>query len=468
MPHTFRIMNALTPVRQRSSTGRCCISITLLLVGLSFLSGRTNATHAQSPDATVPELLAQLDAQNYQMREAAADQLARQGVGSLKPMVLHSLNSSPESAWRIRSIIEKIGIAGSEDSFYKSTGVLRLLYPLDDAGTTARLECLNQQWKLTRKKNAIKRLRELGATVSDPLGDQVAAAPQIRGGGNVVINGQIFVNGQPFLGRQKVNSSSTQTASTASNTSLRKRKSLTDRELIEQVDELLAADLATNRERILGSDDSDEAAGQQAVNLLGGNDPFAQNALRAQQVRFGAMALLDDKFRGTADDLKSLDAINNLTLIHWKDRKLDASEMEIAHRSSTVTRLHIENCQFPDKPLPESAWPRFATHYEFVNQTIPVYAVKRLNGSAINSLKLSKCAASETLHQNLRQIDSLSQLALEDTLVDKRWFESFANMGSLTRINLTLCKFDSDDYKKLELLRPNLRIDFTPAAFLGI
>ena len=99
----------------------------MLLIGLGLFSGTTNAAQAESPAATVSELLTQLDAKNYQMREAAADQLARQGIGSLKPMVLHSLASSPESAWRIRSIIEKIGTAGSEDTFYKSTGVLRLL-----------------------------------------------------------------------------------------------------------------------------------------------------------------------------------------------------------------------------------------------------------------------------------------------------------------------------------------------------
>ena len=462
-------MNALTPVLQRRRAIRYCASITLmLLIGPVLFSSTANAAQAESSNVTVSELLAQLDAQNYQMREAAADLLARRGIRALKPMVLHSLASSPESAWRIRSIIEKIGIAGSEDTFYKSTGVLRLLFPLDDAGTTARLESLKQQWKLTRKKNAIERLRELGATISDPLGDQAAVAPQVFGGGGMVINGKIFINGQPFLGKQRVTSGSTQTSKTASTTSLRKRKSLTDRELIEQVDELLASDLATNRERILGSDESNAAAGQQEVSLLGGNDPFARNGLRAQQVRFGAMALLDDKFRGSPDDLKLLDAITNLNLIHWKDRQLDASEMKIAHKSSNITRLHIENCEFPAKPLPESAWPRFATHYEFVNQTIPTYVIERLNGSAINSLKLSKCAASETLHQNLRQIDSLSQLALEDTLVDERWFKTFASIGSLTRINLSLCKFDSDEYRKLRRLRPNLRVDFTPQAFLGI
>ncbi len=466
-------MNAPASARQHDRVRRGYITTLMLTIGvnlfsLGLCSGTTNAAQAESSDTDVGKLLTQLDAQNYQVRETAADQLAGQGIDSLKPMALHSLTSSPESAWRIRSIIEKIGIAGDEDTFYKSTGVLRLLYPLDDAGTTARLEGLRQQWKLTRKKNAIKRLRELGATISDPLGDQTAVAPQALGGGRMVINGRLIVNGQQVLGQQQVNSASTRTDKIANNSSLRKRKSLTDRELIEQVDELLAADLATNRERILGSDDAETAIGQAQGSLLGQNDPFAGNALRTNQFRFGAMALLDDKFRGSPNDLKSLHAINNLTLIHWKDRKLSTSEMAIAHKSSTVTRLHIENCKFPNKPPPESAWPRFATHYEFVNQTIPIYAIERLSGSAITSLKFSKCAASEKLHQELRQIDSLSQLALEDTFVDEQWFESFAKLGSLTRINLTLCKFNSDEYRKLKRIRPNLRIDFTPSAFLGI
>ena len=91
--------------------------------------------------------------------------------------------------------------------------------------------------------------------------------------------------------------------------------------------------------------------------------------------------------------------------------------------------------------------------------------MERLNGSPINSLKISKCAASETFHQQLRQIDSLIAVALEETLVDDLWFESFATMGSLSRINLSLCKFDSDKYKKLKRERPKLQIAFTPQAF---
>ena len=444
----------------------------MLFVGLSLLLGAStyasNGPQAESPRAAVSELLQQLDADNYQTRESAADQLARQGISSLKPMVLHSLSSSPESAWRIRSIIEKIGVAGSEDTFYKSTGVLRLLYPLDDAGTNSRLESLREQWRLIRKNSAIKRLRELGATISDPLGDQVASLPQGMNGRRVMFNGRVIINGRQVLGQPQVNSSSTQTQTKASTASLRKRKSLTDRELIERVDELLASDLATNRERILGPDDSTEGNSNQRSNAGGGNDPFAANALRGNQFRLGAMALLDNNFEGSIDDLKLLQAIPNLTLVHWKDRQLDASEMAMAHKSATVSGVHIENCEFPNDALPESAWPRFATHYEFVNQTIPVPVIERLRDSSINSLKISKCAASETFHQHLRQVDSLSLLTLEDTLVDDLWFESFATIGSLTRINMSLCKFDSDDYRKLKRLRPQLRVDFTPQAFLGI
>lgn len=457
MTINLRHLDAQPPLLQRA-----CVSL-LLLIGLSLCCAVSAAAQTKSASASVPQLLEQLDAGNFEIRETAADQLVRLGVDSLKPMVLHSLSSSPESAWRIRSIIEKIGITGNEATFYKSTGILRLLYPLDDAGTSARLESLRQQWALARKNNAIKRLRELGATISDPLGNQVGGAPQAFGR-RMVINGRVIVQGQQVFGQTQVNTSTTQ----ANQASVRKRKSLTDRQLIQRVDELLESDLATNRERILGEGERPEGGGNQKTNLAQGNNPFAGNALRANQIRLGAMALFDEKFRGSANDLQALQAIPNLTLIHWKDRKLDAAEMESAHQSAGISRVHFENCQFPNAPLPESAWPRLATHYEFVNQTIPVSAIKRLRNSSVNSLKFSKCAASETLHQQLRQIKTLSQLALEDTLVDEDWFQSFASIGSLTRVDLSLCKFDSGDYRELSRIRPNLRINFTPQAFLGI
>ncbi len=444
------------------------IGLTLILCGSTFAQIEPVKTSAEPAKAPVEELLRQLDADNYQLRESAADQLAQKGVQALKPMVLHSFSSSPESSWRIRSIIESIGTAGSEDTFYKSTGILRLLFPLDDVETSERLEALRQQWKLTRKKNAIRKLQKLGATISDPYGDQIASAGQrgwqVANGGRVIINGRI-------LNPREVTASSTTTKKKAIAASSEKRKSLTRRELIALVDELLESDLATNRERIFGSEGADPVAQGDRLSdapALRHGAPFAANVLRANQIRTGAMALFDGDFRGTADDLNSLRDIPNLTLIHWKDRKLTPAEMEAAHQFATVRGVHFENCEFPENPLPKSAWPRLATHFEFVNQTIPVWTIERLQNSSVNSLKFSSCSASPVLHEKLRQIDSLSQLALEETLVDQDWFDTFAAVRSLTRVSLNLCKFDPDDYRKLSKLRPKLVVEFTPQAFLGI
>ncbi len=439
----------------------------LMLSCLGFSSGHLTAEQVESSQPSVSRLLKQLDADNYQTREAAAEQLVGKGVQALKPMVLHSFSSSPESSWRIRSVIEKIGIAGNEDTFFKSTGVLRLLYPLDDASTSERLESLRQQWRLARKKNAIKRLQELGATISDPYRGQTATVAalgwQMANGGRAI--------GERVQQQRLVAKVGTESKKITVANSVTKRKSLTRRELIERVDELLESDLVTNRERIFGSDEPDgleqNVDPQQAVQFRN-IDPFAANALRINQIRSGAMALFDNNYRGTAEDLKLLQDIPNLTLIHWKDRPLDAIELEAAHKIASVRRVHFENCTFPDDPLPKSAWPRLATHFEFINQTIPVSTIERLKGSNVNSLKFSNCKASAILHKQLRQIGSLSQLALEETLVDEQWFETFESVGSLTRVDLTLCKFDPAEYRKLTRLRPHLLINFTPQAFIGI
>ena len=449
------------------SSFHCRVKVMVVLaIGLSVIPSSVRAAQAGAFRSKVKQLLKQLDANNYQTREAAANELTLAGDRALRPMVMHSFSSSPESSWRIRSIIEEIGVAGSEATFYKSTGILRLLYPLDDGSMADRLENLRQQWQLTRKNRVIERLRELGATISDPGGDQVANAGQqawqMANGGRVIINGRV-------LNQRSVSISSTQKKKAISASS-KKKESLTRHQLIKRVDELLESDLATNRDRIFGGEDRtgiDQNASALKASPLGG-DPFARNALRFNQVRFGAMALFDGNFRGSAEDLKALVDIPNLTLIHWKDRQLDAEELKVAHRLPTIRRVHFENCEFPKNSLPESAWPRLATHYEFINQTIPVSAIERLQDSPVTSLKFSSCSASDILHKNLRQLTSLSQLALEETLVDKQWFDSFAAIRSLTRVNLNLCKFDPDDYRNLARVRPNLLVDFTPQAFLGI
>ena len=147
-------------------------------------------------------------------------------------------------------------LPGNENTFYKSTGVLRLLYPLDDAGTIERLEVLREQWKLTRKKNAIQRLESLGARISDPYGDQATAGAlqqwQMANGGRLIINGRV-------LNQPQVVTSSTQKSKQAIAASSKKLEKLTRSELITEVDEILESDLATNRERIFGRDNSSGA-----------------------------------------------------------------------------------------------------------------------------------------------------------------------------------------------------------------
>ena len=84
---------------------------------ITLNAGDLYARQQSKAQPTTNELLKQLDADHFQTREAAAKLLARQGERALKPMVEHSFVASPESAWRIRSVIETIGTAGQRKHF---------------------------------------------------------------------------------------------------------------------------------------------------------------------------------------------------------------------------------------------------------------------------------------------------------------------------------------------------------------
>ena len=59
-------------------------------------------------------------------------------------------------------------------------------------------------------------------------------------------------------------------------------------------------------------------------------------------------------------------------------------------------------------------------------------------------------------------------LQFEETEIDNSVFDAIAEMPPVNFVNLSVCKFETDDYKKLAGLRPNLQIAFTAQAFFGV
>ncbi len=52
--------------------------------------------------------------------------------------------------------------------------------------------------------------------------------------------------------------------------------------------------------------------------------------------------------------------------------------------------------------------------------------------------------------------------------IDADIFQALARLDSLTDVNLSICKFKTTDYQELMKTRPDLRIAYTPQAFLGV
>ena len=457
---------ALASARSQSAGSRCRLApgwsdALVTIAWLLMLVTATNARADEAQTAPIEQLLEQLDADRFRTRQAAAAELAEAGTNMLKPMALHSFAASPESAWRIRAVIEQIGTQGDEDTFYKATGILRLLYPVDDAATAERAELLRQKWQEARKQKAIEQLESLGAKITDPLRGNPALANQrqrfiLNGGAEVFINGRVQTPVKSSRSKKK------------RSRMVPARDRLTTEQIVGEIDQILTADLETNRERILGEpqEEKDPAV---AAGLLSANKIRVVRAgANVNAYRFGVSVVLSDQFLGSAEDLALLRQIPNVTEISWKSRKLDNKRLAAVASVRTISRVSFEACEFSDRPLPKSTWPRFATHAVFKDQQLDANVLRPLEEAPVTSIQLANCQVAPDTHAALAKFESLNEIVLEEFQLDKQWFDTFARVPTLRRINLSLCKFATEDYQAFRRLRPDVRADFTPSAFLGI
>ena len=80
---------------------------------------------------------------------------------------------------------------------------------------------------------------------------------------------------------------------------------------------------------------------------------------------------------------------------------------------------------------------------------------------------LSDCQIEDKAADLFEDLQQLSVLDLRRIQINRRLFRKLAEISSLKRLNLAVCKFSGQDYREFSRIRPRI-IVFNPVSFLGV
>lgn len=416
-------------------------------------------------------LISQLDSTDFRQREQAGEELINIGERAIGPLALKSFECSPEACWRIRKILEQISSRGNETVFYKTTGILQLRFDTSNAEMEKRLSELETKWKTQRKKQAIATLRKSGAVVDDPLEDSKAINPPEFGG-------EIFLGG----GRHVliVDGKVIERSSPRDNLAQREpkrapKKRLSAAQAKQEVKRILGSDLDQAREIVIGEKTTD-AAPAQSIDPNRLNDQQQMLVLRGglnistHRPGQGVTIELGDRWKGTANDLNALNEVSNLTEVKLSSQSLDDSVLEKIATVKSINKLVFKECDISAKAIKSIKWPNSVKEIELANLSLSNDLLASLRSfPAAHSLAFRDCELKPGVNFDvLNQLTTLRGLHFEGLDISGELFKSFGKMEQLTYISMSICKFQTTDYKALEKIRPNLQISYTAKAFLGV
>lgn len=427
----------------------------------------------RSVEDEVRLLIQQLDDSSYSVRENASLRLTEIGLPALRSLAMGVFEASPEKVWRTRMTLEAIGTRGDEDVFFKSAGILQLLFSDSGDSLRPRILQLQQQWQVEQKKAILSRLIELGAHVHDHQ------------------NGRIAFNNDPLLFQQHawidgplevVTVGGDSRSESSNRRHVQRRVQLDVDSATRKIDKILLASTEANRDLVLGSltaieEDEEPSTDKQIQRQI------ALQRLEAQ-VQFDAMARrqfinsatqrgitisFGENWTGTAEDLQPLDKLSDLNRIEIHD--VSFSDVELSQIASLQGKLSvlIRGNSIDDQQLVLLAKMPHLTNLEFENRDIsPPLLVPFGKSKTLVSIAFINCDVSPPALARLKSIQTLGAIYLSDMQIEPEIFEILETFPNLSYVNLSICKFQTAAFRRLEAAKPNLQIAYTPQAFLGV
>ncbi len=398
---------------------------------------------------SINQLLMMLDSPKYLERETATTQLANLGSKSLKPMAIYYLKSSPESCWRIKRSLEQIATNGDEATFLKAVALLQLLVGVNNDQLEAQLMRLKFEWSTKQTSTAIETLESAGAKIENfaPLNNTRAIQDWIA----------------------KENSRSLQKS-----TQKRPRSKMSNNERLKLIEEILSGSLKENRKLVLGNEIRNQPIRREAqdvfevLELQMGNQMIRNGAIRAINTKTGVIARFDESWKGNRKQFAELENVDSLAHIGFEKQYIDKSKLETLKNLTSLTTLEFNKCRFSGPALATVGLPKTIEDLRMRNQDIELSTIDRIGKLHIKSLVFDGCKFSDAALKKMLAFSTLGSLELAQMELDSAVFQRLEKMKTLRSLKLSGCKYPFPAYKKLTEKRPEIYIDFTTKAFLGV
>ena len=504
-PHVGYPLARMLPYRLlRTKVGFCSVISAFILLGsLPALSAQTepaSKNHLNGSEETlatfssrnrtrqanaITRALNELDSPIFKNREKAIQDLVKLGEPAIEPLALRSLDCTPETAWRIRKILEEISISGEETVFLKSIAILQIRFRsgMKNAAIQQSFAKLEARWKSNRKKMAIKDLRNLGATVVDPLEDLDEDMAQIAGFQNaeILLNGPGLAFPFPADPYQLDNPTPFQTTKRVY------QKLPSKSELRDQITKIVNSDAETNRDLVFKKTNKspDPKTSENAIAERNRDDDNLKLEILLIQQRnnqlnrnllgrplgsrsIGLDITFGPQWTGQTDDFLALDEVGKIDNISFIEHKVSSDLLSRLAEITSMSKLSFERCQLDTDNISNQQWGDL-TSLEFKNTAVKPGLVQAFASiKSLISLEFANCKIQEGTLQSIRNFGNIRSLMFKDTEVDEAVFKSIEPLSNIKHLSLSACKFSTASYRRLKRTRPDINIDFSGQAFFGV
>ena len=398
----------------------------------------------------VSELLKMLDSPKYAEREAATALLSNMGVETLRPMAIHYLKSSPEASWRITRSLEQMATNGDEETFLKAVAMLQLLVGNNSDEVEAQLMRLKFEWSTKQTVNAVKTLESAGAKIENI---STVSGPQAL---------RNWISKQNALAE-------------ASSKKPTPAASMSRPERIKMIDGILKGSLQDNRKLVLGNKlkkPTRTKSAQEAFNVLerqlADQIVIRNGAMIEVNNNSGVTAKFDSTWEGNKAQFRELENVDALTNVSLTKQYVDRAKLETLNNLPSLTTLEFVKCRFSGPALATVGLPKTIEDLRLREQDVELSTIDRIAKLPIKSLVFDDCKFSKTAMKRMLSFDTLGSLELAKMDLDENVFRRLEDMKTLRSLKLSGCKYPFPAYKRLAKLRPDIYVEFTTTAFLGV
>jgi hypothetical protein len=465
-----------TAIKKMIHVANQCRWICWVVLAVSMMADSNDVFSAQrgpGEQEQIERLVGKLNSRKFATRESAAEDLVAAGAEALRPLAVNVLGNDPETTWRTREVIERIGTRGDESVFYQALAILQVLQLDDGRRLDGRFAELEREWKIERKKSTIRKLRRLGATIADPWEDRLGPSPNDS---TVIIN-QIILNdrlGQPMItGEGPKNRTSDKPPTKKIPSAQLDLESTTKR-----IDRILSDSLEANRELVFGKEETESEGVVAASNVVDSVEVFRlqrnqaflrRPSLRPAENTNGITVRLSDKWQGTLEQVQMIKTLPGLACVELDEFTPGRQQLNELSKLKGVGEIRVIGEQIPDDDLPILASAPALTTVQFKKRAVTGPAIAHVTqAKKLRTLRFQDCTMDNDALAQLEKSRSIRSVYFADMQIDDSIFGCLRKIPQLNFVDLSVCKFKTSAYRKFTIARPNIQIVFTPQAFLGV